>query len=135
MTMRWADPKEWAASMTDRPANCHKHPGAVQLLVGDCATCYEIYMSGLHARIGLLRFTVAKRKRTRGNVYNYNYWECPHCRWHPGGSEGPPGEFCRNCKRSLYTDDPEKATMLIRLTRDGHCYSFEIVDFKRIEQT
>lgn len=34
MGRQWADPKEWAASMTDRPAECRKHPGAVQLLVG-----------------------------------------------------------------------------------------------------
>lgn len=76
---------------------------------------------------GNVRYTTAKRKRTHIFIHNYEYWECGACRWHPGGSNGPPTETCQNCGSSQYTDDPDKAASKIKIVATGYGLNFEIL--------
>lgn len=74
-----------------------------------------------------LRFITCTRERTRGNVYDYDYWKCAHCGWHPGDSDGPPNEFCGNCQRAQYTDNPKEAAHLIRIIKTDCGFGFEMM--------
>lgn len=53
------------------------------------------------------RNIIAVRRRTTGQIYDYAYWECPACGWHPGGSAGPPTVRCLNCGALQYRVEPE----------------------------
>jgi hypothetical protein len=50
----------------------------------------------------------AKRGHTIGNVYNYRYWACPKCEYHPGSADGPPGKNCLNCGESQFHIQPKE---------------------------
>lgn len=67
----------------------------------------------------------ARRSRTTNLVYNYDYWRCPFCNWHPGGEEGPPAEQCSNCGGDLYTKDPELAAHTIEVFRTSTGLGFK----------
>lgn len=75
----------------------------------------------------MLRFLTCTRERTRGNVYDYSYWKCGTCGYHPGEEQGPPNHRCLNCGNIQYTEDPREATMLIRLLKTSLGFRFEIV--------
>lgn len=79
-------------------------------------------------RADALRLTTCTREKTVGNVYNYAYWACGSCRYHPGGSDGPPMAKCLNCGRSHYTDDAREASLLIRVVPWDAGLHFEIVE-------
>jgi hypothetical protein len=75
---------------------------------------------------GSLVYTRCRRRRTRGNVHNYAYWECPDCGTHPGDSEGPPTATCYNCGSAQYTDAWEQAVHILRITGTATGHGFEI---------
>lgn len=117
----------------NRTCDYPDHRSVPKLLSGGCRVCFEVYMAGVDAKVGLMRLTCAERGTTKGEIYNYSYWACPHCRYYPGSSEGPPPETCLNCRRPLYVNNAADATYLIELTRTSisgsklYNYGFRIV--------
>lgn len=60
----------------------------------------KLYAAGYPMEKDIWWFFRAIPGRTRGNIYNYNYWACGWCGWHPGSSELPQAK-CGNCGQMI----------------------------------
>lgn len=106
--------------------------GDCEALIRQVAAAFAAVRAAERAKVSFppstaLRFVRCRRRRTVGNVYDYNYWECANCGYHPGGSDGPPQVECLNCGRSLYTDAFNEAVTLICVIPTKIGFEFQMV--------